>query len=265
MTRLTIEDVELRQGGFRLRTGRLGFRAGRVTVLLGANGSGKSTLLRVAAGIVRPGRRVEAFVSAIDFAPTILDLGQVDAAAGGMRPIAGTSLADLLRDAPIRPRDRVLFGRERNDVRCRPGTESGLGYPTRAIRRGSLFYVHNFAPDRWPCGDPDLGLADTDAGPTKALVEAAGAGDRFWQLCFGKRPADELYDLAADPDCVRNVAAEPGRAADVARLREELFAELTRQEDPRMLGRGDIFDHYPSSRPPPGTPSGRAPTTPARP
>jgi hypothetical protein len=30
------------------------------------------------------------------------------------------------------------------------------------------------------------------------------------------------------------------------RLREELFAELTRQEDPRALGRGDVFDEYPS-------------------
>lgn len=54
MSRLTIEQVELRRGGFLLRTGRLRFAAGRVTVLLGANGSGKSTLLRVAAGIVRP-------------------------------------------------------------------------------------------------------------------------------------------------------------------------------------------------------------------
>lgn len=163
-----------------------------------------------------------------------------------MQPITGTSLADLLCDAPALPREFVILGRERNDVRCRPGTESGLGYPARAIRRGDLFYVHNFAPDRWPCGDPDLGLADTDAGPTKALIEAAGEGDHHWQLCFGKRPADELYDLASDPDCVKNLAADPARAADVRRLREELFAELTRQEDPRLLGQADVFDRYPS-------------------
>jgi len=203
-------------------------------------------VMRWPAGIVHPGRRVEAFVSAIDFAPTILDLESVDGVAAGMRPITGSSLADVLHDAPERPRDRVILGRERNDVRCRAGTESGLGYPARAIRRGNLFYVHNFAADRWPCGDPDVGLADTDAGPTKALIEAAGQGDRFWQFCFGKRPADELYDLAVDPDCVRNLAAEPARAEDVRRLREELFTELTRQEDPRLLGRGNVFDEYPS-------------------
>jgi arylsulfatase A-like enzyme len=220
-------------------------------------------VMRWPAGIVHPGRHVEAFVSAIDFAPTILDLERVDGVAGGMRPIMGASLADLLRDAPAHPRDRVILGRERNDVRCRPGTESGLGYPARAIRRGNLFYVHNFAPDRWPCGDPDLGLADTDAGPTKTLIEAVGEGDHFWQLCFGKRPADELYDLATDPDCVKNLAADPARSREVRRLKEELFAELTRQADPRLLGRGDAFDHYPSPQPVPG--ANPAPARPAPP
>ena len=201
------------------------------------------------AGIVHPGRRVEALTSAIDFAPTILACFGLDGVGAGMRPITGTSLMGVLRDAPTQPQDRVVLGRERNNVRCRPGTESGLGYPTRAIRRGNLFYVHNFAPDRWPCGDPDLGLADTDAGPTKSLIEEAGAQDRFWQLCFGKRPADELYDLATDPDCVTNLAAAPAHAAAVRRLKDELFVELRRQADPRALGQGDVFDAYPSPKP----------------
>lgn len=203
-------------------------------------------VIRWPAGIERPGRRVTPLVSAIDFAPTFLEVFVLDAARGGMAPITGASLVDLLRDAPGRPRELVILGRERNDVRCRPGTESGLGYPARAIRSGDLFYVHNFAPDRWPCGDPDLSLADTDDGPTKALIEAAGPEDRHWQLCFGKRPADELYDLAADPDCLVNLAADAARSADVRRLREALFAELERQQDPRLGGRGDEFDASPS-------------------
>jgi N-sulfoglucosamine sulfohydrolase len=197
-------------------------------------------------GIVRPGRREPALVSAIDVAPTILGLHGLDGPACGMAPITGASIADLLQDAPARERPFVILGRERNDVHCRPGTESGLGYPARAIRRGGLFYVHNFAPDRWPCGDPELGLDDTDAGPTKQLIEEAGRDDRFWQLCFGKRPADELYDLAGDPDCVRNIAAD--RPETVTALRAELLAELKRQGDPRVLGQGDLFDAYVSPR-----------------
>lgn len=206
-------------------------------------------VMRWPAGIVRPGRRVAAFTSGIDVAPTLLELFGVDAGRAGMRPMTGTSLVDLIRDAAVHPRETVFLGRERNDVRCRPGTESGLGYPARALRRGDLFYVHNFTPERWPCGDPDVALADTDAGPTKEAIEAAGRADRHWHLCFGKRPADELYDLSVDPDCVVNLAGAADRAADVRRLRDELFAELARQEDPRLLGRGGEFDAYPSPKP----------------
>ena len=200
------------------------------------------------AGIVHPGRRAEQLVSIIDLAPTFLELFGVDGERAGMASITGASIADLLRDSPQRERPFVILGRERNDVRCRPGTESGLGYPARAIRQGTLFYVHNFAPDRWPCGNVELGLLDTDDGPTKSVIEAAGPDDSHWQLCFGKRPADELYDLATDPDCVRNLAEE--RSEKTAMLREELFAELRRQADPRILGRGDVFDAYRSPKAP---------------
>jgi arylsulfatase A-like enzyme len=162
---------------------------------------------------------VQEFVSFIDLAPTFLELFGIDEAASGLAPITGTSLVDVLRDRPVHERPFVLVGRERNDIECRPGTESGLGYPARGIRQGRWLYVHNFAPDRWPCGDPDLGLADTDDGPTKQLIVAAGQDDPFWQLCFGKRPADELYDLAADPDCVRTIAA--ARPDAVASLRKD--------------------------------------------
>lgn len=200
------------------------------------------------AGVVHPGRRAEQLVSLVDLAPTFLDLFDLDGEKAGMSAITGASVTDLLRDRPQRERPFVIVGRERNDVRSRPGTESGLGYPARAIRQGSLFYVHNFADERWPCGNVELGLLDTDNGPTKSVIEAAGPDDRHWQLCFGKRPADELYDLATDPDCVRNLAAE--MPEKVAALRETLFAELRRQSDPRILGQGDLFDAYPSPRAP---------------
>ena len=196
------------------------------------------------AGIANPGRRCGRFVSLIDLAPTFLELFGVDQAASGMAPITGTSLVDLLRDRPVHERPFVLVGRERNDIECRPGTPSGLGYPARGIRQGRWLYVHNFAPDRWPCGEPDVALADTDDSPTKQLIDQAGQKDRFWQLCFGKRPADELYDLETDPDCVRILAADPDRAADLERLRGTLMAELRRQQDPRVVGDGGIFDRY---------------------
>jgi len=195
------------------------------------------------AGIARPVRRVAEFVSFIDFAPTFLDLLGVDGAKAGMAPITGRSFANLLRGKSDLLRSFVILGRERNDRRARPGTASGLGYPVRAIREGNLFYIHNFAPDRWPCGNPELGLKDTDPGPTKSFISDLGETNRFWQLSFGKRPEAELFDLTKDPDCVNNVANDGSYAAKATALREKLFAELRKQDDPRVLGKGDVFDN----------------------
>jgi arylsulfatase A-like enzyme len=199
-------------------------------------------------GIAKPGRRVAAFVSVIDVAPTLLPLFGVDGAKAGMAPMAGASFADLLRDGPDRERPFVITGRERNDVRARPGSDAGLGYPVRAIREGSFLYIHNFAPDRWPCGNPELGLKDTDGGPTKSLIERRGEEDPFWQLCFGKRPTEELFDLARDPDCVTNLAGAAAHRSRVAAMRAVLFAQLNLQQDPRVLGQGKVFDNYPTSK-----------------
>lgn len=198
------------------------------------------------AGIARPGRRVAEFVSFVDLAPTFLELLRVDGAKAGMSPITGRSFANLLRGESDSSRSFVILGRERNDVLARPGTPSGLGYPVRAIREGDFFYIHNFAPDRWPCGNPELGLKDTDASPTKSLLSELGEKDHFWQMSFGKRPSAELFDLAKDPDCVNNLANDEAYAKKATALREKLFAELKKQDDPRVLGKGDIFDNYAS-------------------
>jgi arylsulfatase A-like enzyme len=197
----------------------------------------------------KPGARIADFVSFVDLAPTILEVLGVPNDRAAMSPITGASFTDLLKGEPVRDRSIVILGRERNDVRARPGTEAGLGYPVRGIRRGTLLYLHNFEPDRWPCGNVELGLLDTDGGPTKKLLEDAGDMDRFWQFCFGKRPQEELFDLAADPDCVNNLMSTEGRyTAEAKQLKERLFAELKNQNDPRILGQGAIFDEYPTAK-----------------
>ncbi len=196
------------------------------------------------AGIKHSGRRVSELISFIDLAPTFLELFGVDGMSSGMSPITGRSFIDLLRDESSSDRSIVIFGRERNDVNARVGTPFGLGYPVRAIREGNLVYIHNFESDRWPCGDPDLGLKDTDNGPTKQFIEALGEQDRFWQQAFGKRPPEQLFDIANDPDCVKNLASERQYVEQVTKLRTRLMAELVKQDDPRVLSRGEVFDNY---------------------
>ena len=56
---------------------------------------------------------------------------------------------------------------------------------------------------------------------------------------------DELYDLRKDPYQLNNVAGDPDYAEIVKKLREQLMNELRESEDPRALGKGDVFDEYP--------------------
>ena len=68
----------------------------------------------------------------------------------------------------------------------------------------------------------------------------------FWELSFGKLPADQLFDLSKDSDCTTNLAARVPFAA----LQKQLFEELKQQADPRIAGNGRIFDDYPYATPP---------------
>jgi len=142
----------------------------------------------------------------------------------------------------------VIAGRERYVVDARPGSPAGLGCPVRSIRVGTMLYVHNFEPDRWPYRDVDLGLTDTDNSPTKQLIETLGDQSPVWQQAFGRRPAKQLFDIEKDPDCVKNHAVDPEFKTEVASLIEKLMSELKAQGDPRVLGQGAIFDQNPSPR-----------------
>jgi len=67
----------------------------------------------------------------------------------------------------------------------------------------------------------------------------------LFELAFGKRPAEELYDLRKDPGQLNNVAGEPEYATIKSKLAAALMSELKATKDPRVLGRGDLFDKYP--------------------
>jgi len=53
-----------------------------------------------------------------------------------------------------------------------------------------------------------------------------------------------LYRLADDPECLRNLAQDPTHTQVMAELRERMFRMLCEEQDPRALGKGEIFDTY---------------------
>ena len=204
------------------------------------------------AGIRSPGRKVTDFVSFIDFAPTFLEVAGVPRERTTMQPITGRSLTGIFRSeraGRVDPtRDYVLIDKERHDI-GRPGD---AGYPVRGIVTDGWLYLRNFEPERWPAGNPETGYLDTDGGVTKTwILNARRAGrDRHpWLWSFGKRPAEELFDLRRDSANMINLAERPELAGEKEALRSRLFDELRRLGDPRILGQGHFFEAYPYAHP----------------
>lgn len=211
---------------------------------------------------VKGSRVVEDFISLSDLAPTFLE-------AAGLKPtpdMTGRSFVNVLTSGKSgqvdRKRDHVLTGKERH-VPCQ---ETGMGgYPMRAIRTHDFLYIRNFKPDRWPAGAPKgyaqptkivvsrplgtfYGYGDIDAAPTKSYMlkyRDDPKVKKLFELGFGKRPAEELYDLQKDPDQLNNVADQAEYARVKSELAAALMAELKATKDLRVLGKGDAFDKYP--------------------
>ncbi len=209
------------------------------------------------------GRVVDDFVNLMDLTPTFLEAGGVKPPAG----LNGRSFLDVLkseRSGQVDPaRTWVVTGRERHVAAAREGN---LPYPHRALRTADFLYIRNFKPDRWPMGDPrgisgddappagelerttSATFSDMDASPTKAWL-VAHRNDAEWKrhydLAFGRRPGEELYDLRKDPDQVTNVAADPAYSDPKSKLADRLMSVLREAGDPRVTGDGGTFERPP--------------------
>lgn len=193
---------------------------------------------------IRGGRRVSDLIGFVDIAPTCLDI------AGMEKPeqMWGKSFLDIFlteNEGRIDPsRNRAYFGREKHDV----GSEGDLGYPVRCLRDDRYLYIRNFAPDRWPAGNPETNFTNCDGSPTKnKILELHRAGDdKYFNLAFGKRPAVELYDIVNDPPCMNNLAGKPEMASVLEAMDSELMSFLAKSGDPR-LDDPDYFDRMPQT------------------
>lgn len=228
---------------------------------------GTAVSLAICGPGIPAGRVVDDLVCLPDLAPTFLELAGVappeSMTARSLVPILHSARAGLVDPQ----RTWIITGRERHVDTAR---EHLLPYPQRALRTRDYLYIVNFAPERWPMGDPKgldgtaspdalalasnthVTLADMDAGPTKAwLVMHRGDPQwrRYFDLAFARRPREELYVLAEDPQQMNNVADDPRYVQVKQELNARLVAELKRTGDPRLSGDGTYYERPPLGGP----------------
>ena len=220
-------------------------------------------------GKIKAGRNVDDFINIMDLAPTFME------AAGESVPeiMDAKSLMPLLltdESGQIeKERDFVVTGRERHTANAREGM---LPYPQRAIRTKDYLYIINFEPDRWPMGNPD-GLDDVntvppeyesiqwnthavftdfDASPTKAWMiynRADAYVKPLFDLAFGKRTYEELYDLKEDSHYMKNVAYDEKYSGTKKSLKDRLMKTLEEYNDPRVCENPCRFEAQPYAGP----------------
>jgi len=179
-------------------------------------------------GRVKPGTTADAMVSWTDILPTCLE------AAGGKPPAAGLKLGEIdgrsflpvLRGEQAAHRQRVF------------ATHSGDGdmnrYPLRALRTADRKYIRNLDPTAEHHTHVDKGAAGSDGRDYwNSWLERAKSDPTAAAVVrrYHVRPAEELYDLTADPWERINLAADPAHAATLAKLRADLDGWMKERGD----------------------------------
>ncbi|MFT5905045.1 MAG: N-sulfoglucosamine sulfohydrolase [Cryomorphaceae bacterium] len=192
------------------------------------------------------GRTVNDFINLTDLAPTFLE-------ATGLtppKPMNGRSLLTMLTSTKSgnveQDRDAVFTGRERH-AWCRI---DGTGYPARMIRTKGLLYIRNYEPSRWPAGTYRIKTneghyGDIDKSPTKdVMIEQQKTNAKLFDMSFGKRPMEELYDCQKDPDQLNNLASDPKYKATLKKLSDRLTEHLKATGDPRETTNENPWDSW---------------------
>ncbi|OHE78803.1 MAG: hypothetical protein A2107_04200 [Verrucomicrobia bacterium GWF2_62_7] len=180
-----------------------------------------------------PGSRIPDPVCFVDFAPTVLSL------AGVRIPdyMQGRALAGHTK-AP--PRDFVFCTRDRMDE---------LYDMMRSVIAGRWLYIRNYRPDV-PYVEAMEYMFQARGYQSWASVAAAGqltpATAQFW----GEKPAEELYDMEADPDNVKNLAGHPEHRNTLDRMRAALRRHTIEINDNGFLPEGSTLEGYDASRQP---------------
>lgn len=188
------------------------------------------------------GARVDSPVSFLDLPATVL------AIAGVERPAHMQGRALLGQQVASGPKARYVFGaRNRMDER----TDM-----SRTAADGQYRYIRNYMPHR-PWGVHYQSPWNSAGYQSWEREHLAGRLNAVQDRFFREKPFEELYDLKADRDQVRNLAHHPQHQARLAEMRAALDAYMVEVNDNGFIPESAPAEGWEASRVPGAYPLAR--------
>jgi arylsulfatase A-like enzyme len=156
---------------------------------------------------VKPGTITDSLVSVVDIAPTILDLAGLTPPAG----CPGKSFRGLLSDPRAEIRPYVLAEHNGDDYAAFQ----------RGLRSSRFAYIRNELPQF--AATPAAEIVRSASFQAMRRLRDAGKLSPPQMACFVKsNAAEELYELASDPQQLKNLAGDPQHARVLDEMRRAL-------------------------------------------
>lgn len=167
------------------------------------------------------GRTNNALVSFIDLTPTILDWTKTKTPSYKQTKLTGKSILPIVNDDNPKGWDAAFGSHQFHEIT--------MMYPMRTIVTPKYKLIVNLDQEKeYPHA------SDLWGSPSWQHIRKSGEkmmGQRS-VAAYLHRPKEELYDLASDPNELRNLASEPVHAKMLGDLRERLRAWQVETNDP---------------------------------
>jgi len=178
-------------------------------------------------GTIKPGSVRDDLVNLIDLAPTLLSLAGLDVPSYIQGRI-------LLGERKAGPRKYVFGGRNRMDL--------GNNDYIRTVRDKRYRYIRNFTPEV-PYAQRIEYMEKMPIMQEWRRLDAEGKLIGAQKLFFRHpKPDEELYDIAADPHEVNNLADSPEHQKILTRMRAELERWLKETGDLGGLDENELIE-----------------------
>ncbi len=173
------------------------------------------------------GSAVDRLVSFVDFGPTVLSLA-------GVKAPAHMQGKPFLGEAAAPPREYVYGFRDRMDER----TDF-----LRCVRDRKYKYIRNYMP-HLPYAQHVNYMYQMPTMKVWQRLHDEGKLEGPQKIFFGEKPAEELYDVGADPHEVKNLAGDPAMKDVLVRMRNALVDWQKEIVDLGFLPEADLRSRF---------------------